>query len=132
MRVVSTGTPSSRTTVVNLRNDAPYDVYCGRPGHGQAGLLGNPYRGESLGRGDVGRREAVARFACYFKARVTTDKEYALLVESCRGRVLGCFCAPQLWRVMVIAYYLNVGKFWEGHAPGLAEAYQNSVAAQLP
>lgn len=104
----------TKTTVVNLRNDTPYDVYCGRPGHGQAGLLGNPYKAESLGGGDIGRKEAVSRFAHYFRARVKTEAAYSTLVYSSRGKVLGCFCAPQLCHAMVIAWFLNTGTFWDG------------------
>lgn len=98
------------SSVVNLKTSS-YDVYVGRPGNGQLGLLGNPYNAESLGGGNIGRKEAITRFASYFRLRVTTDKEYAALVQKGKGKRLGCFCEPQLCHGRVIAHWLNTGTF---------------------
>lgn len=98
------------TTVVNMKTD-DFDVYIGRPGKGQTGPFGNPFRAEQFGGGTAGRKTAVAKFANYFQLRMRTDKEYAAEVALLKGRRLGCFCAPLLCHGTVISHYLNYGEF---------------------
>lgn len=92
----------SKTTVVNLYKE-PYDVYIGRPGKGQDGYFGNPYRvsqGEPHG-------STLHRFRLYFMTRIETDPEFKRRIESLRGKRLGCFCKPKPCHGDVIADYLN-------------------------
>ena len=85
---------TERTKVVNIKRNEPYDVYIGRAGHGEDGYFGNPYKATTLGGGEIGRKEAIARFAHYFKARVKVDAEYREKVLALKGKRLGCFCSP--------------------------------------
>lgn len=94
------------TVVVNIKAEE-YDVYVGRAGQGQDGYFGNLYRGESLGGGMVGRKEAIRRFEHYFKIRVKQDKEYRERVLTLKGKRLGCFCAPLPCHGEVIAKWVE-------------------------
>ena len=119
----------SKTTIVNIHTGASYDVYCGRPGRGLDGPFGNPFRTNTLGGGSIGRKEAVARFAAYFKARIQTDKVYAAKVKELRGKRLGCFCdvaAGQLCHCLVYTTFLDEGRFW-AHADAYTWATTHST-----
>jgi hypothetical protein len=87
------------TRVVNLYKE-PFDVYIGRPGKGQSGEFGNPYKG-------MPKQEAIALFRKYFYKRLKDDPIFNRRVRSLKGKRLGCFCAPKNCHGDVIAEYLN-------------------------
>ena len=88
-----------KTIVVNL-NKREFDVYIGRPGKGQSGYFGNPYRGDN-------RKKSIAQFKEYFHKRLKTDPEFRDKVHELHGKVLGCFCKPKFCHGDIIADYLN-------------------------
>jgi uracil-DNA glycosylase family 4 len=75
---------------------APYDVYGGRPGP-----WGNPW---AVGR-DGSRQEVIDRFERYL---LSSPALVAALPEI-RGKVLGCWCAPQPCHCEVLAWHANFG-----------------------
>jgi hypothetical protein len=92
----------AQTRVVNLRRE-PYDVYIGRPGHGQDGYFGNPFP-VRLG---MGRGTALVKYTSWFLARIESDPEFRRRVLSLRGKVLGCFCKPAACHGDVIAEWVD-------------------------
>jgi hypothetical protein len=90
------------TKVVNLRKEH-YDVYIGRPGKGQDGYFGNPFRlAQSMNRGAT-----IEGYRDYFYARLEKDPEFKRRVLELKGKRLGCFCKPYPCHGDVIAEYLN-------------------------
>ena len=98
-----------KTTVVNLHKEK-YDVYIGRPGRGIPGPLGNPIMVNRecviCGGKHSDPGSTIPCFREYFTAMLD-DPEYKKLVESCRGKRIGCFCKPKPCHGDVIAEYLN-------------------------
>lgn len=94
------------TTVANINNGEPYDVYIGRAGHGHDGIFGNPF---PLVKDNKRTREkCINQYREYFYQRLETDVEFKQRVLELKGKVLGCFCLPQkLCHGTVIAEYLN-------------------------
>lgn len=93
------------TTVVNINHAWDFDVYVGRPGHGEPGPFGNPFR---IGRdGITSREEAIARFREWFLARVESDLTFREAVLNLRGKTLGCFCLPAACHATVIAEWID-------------------------
>lgn len=99
------------TTVVNVNRQA-YDIYVGRPGRGQKGLLGNPHPvgspcpvcpGAPIHRGG----EARELYRSYFLARVETDADFRAAALACRGLRLGCFCDPRPCHASIIAEWVD-------------------------
>lgn len=90
-----------RTTVVNIYKEK-YDVYCGRPGKGQDGYFGNPYR-------EGTREENIQRFIEYFYDRLEKDLVYKEKVMELKGKRLGCFCSPKLCHCHVMADWIDYG-----------------------
>lgn len=90
----------SKTTVVNIHRDEPYDVYVGRAGKGQDGYFGSPCVSGS-------RSTNIRAFESYFRARIARDPEYKARVLALRGQRLGCFCAPQICHAHVIAAWID-------------------------
>jgi|HubBroStandDraft_2_1064218.scaffolds.fasta_scaffold1728197_1 hypothetical protein len=91
------------TTVVNIRNEQTYDVYIGRV----FGVLGqSPFNNPFLIGADGNRAEVIEKFAEYWYA-----PEQAVLrrkaVEQLRGKILGCWCKPNLCHGDIIAGYVN-------------------------
>lgn len=91
------------TTVIHIR-DAPYDwqkdpqyVYCGRPGKGESGALGNRHSVgwcfACEGRKHT-RAEAISLFRAEAYARWEVQAEFRAQVEALRGKTLVCFCKP--------------------------------------
>ena len=77
-------------------------MYIGRPGKGQDGYLGNPWK---IGV-DGSRDEVISKFKDYFEHRIATDKEYFANVMSLKDKTLGCFCNGNC-HGNIIADYLN-------------------------
>lgn len=84
--------PGPRTVVVSLYRDA-FDVYIGRPGRGQPGEFGNPFR-PAQDTAEA-RDHCLRQFLAYFLRRLDDDPEFCRRVLALRGRRLGCFCAPR-------------------------------------
>ena len=92
-----------KTKVVNLRVDA-YDVYIGRAGKGQKGYFGNPFKLEDF---DNNRMLCILAYKRYFDARIAEDTQFRVRILKLKGKVLGCFCKPQLCHGDVIAEWLD-------------------------
>lgn len=85
------------TTVVNRRRTGAYDIDIGRPGP-----FGNPFR---IGR-DGDRNEVVEKHRVWFYQ----PQQAALrgrVRRECRGRVLGCWCAPRPCHGTTLAAYAD-------------------------
>lgn len=91
-----------KTKAVNLYKEK-FDVYVGRAGKGQDGYFGNPYKLDK----NTTREEVIKEYIAYFYYRLENDKEFKLRVLELNGKILGCFCLPQLCHASVIADYLN-------------------------
>lgn len=92
-----------RTTVVNIRTGAKFDVYCGRARGGLGGTFGNPY---VLGP-DGDRAEVIRKFRIYFHDRLKLDPTFRAAVEGLRGKILACFCKPLECHSDVIVEWLE-------------------------
>ena len=91
------------TKVVNIYKENP-DVFITRPSP-----LSNPH---PIGycqicRENHTREQAIKMFQAYFLDKLDFDLEFKLLVESVRGKSLGCCCVPLPCHGNVIAEYLN-------------------------
>lgn len=86
------------TLVVNIRKGTRCDVYIGRPGH-----FGNPY---VIGQ-DGDRDEVIRKFKDYFHGRMRIEPDFRKKVEALRGKILGCYCVPELCHGNVIAEYID-------------------------
>lgn len=91
-------------TVVNIDKGEGYDVYCGRPGRGHAGIFGNPFGRPSLSHS---RAEAIAKHKNWFHQRCSIDLPFLARVLALRGKRLGCFCAPRPCHADTIAEFVN-------------------------
>ncbi len=69
------------TSVVHCKCQ-PYDVYIGRPSQ-----WGNPF---TIGK-DGTRVEVIAKYRMW----ILTQPQLLAQVKNLRGKVLGCWCAPQ-------------------------------------
>lgn len=78
------------TVVVNLRRE-PYDVYIGRPGKGQPGPWGNPFRLESSDQ----RGATLERYRQWLQRQIAGGKISKPALAELSGKRLGCFCKPQ-------------------------------------
>lgn len=92
-----------RTTVVNIRDRQPGDVFIGRAGKGEAGTFGNPFRL----RAEETRGATIERFRDWFLKRVDEDVDFRRSVLGLQGKRLVCFCAPRDCHGDVIAAWLN-------------------------
>lgn len=90
-----------RTTVVNVRTALACDVYGGR-----GSPLGNPYQ---LGV-DGDRAEVIRLYRTHFEAMLARDPSFKAFVESCRGKAIGCHCAPLACHLDIVVEYLE--KAW--------------------
>lgn len=91
---------TTKTTVVNIHHDEPYDIYIGRAGRGQDGYFGSPCVGGS-------RSTNIRAFKAYFEARLKRDPEYKARVLALRGKRLGCHCAPMICHGDIIAAWVD-------------------------
>lgn len=85
------------TRVVHCRRE-PYGIYIGRPSP-----WGNPF---VIGR-DGDRVQVVARYDRYLDTRL----DLLAMIPWLRGRVLGCFCAPQPCHGDVLARRADAGGY---------------------
>ncbi len=91
------------TTVINIKEREPGDVYIGREGHGESGYFGNPFPKKP----GFSHADAIAAFDRYFKERVEADEEFRARVLELAGKRLACFCKPKSCHGDVIAAWVN-------------------------
>lgn len=84
------------TTVVNLHKSM-YDVYIGR-----GSIFGNPYE---IGI-DGTRAEVLTRYIKWFDFMVRDDI-FIQELNKLDGKILGCYCKPELCHGDIIAGFLN-------------------------
>jgi hypothetical protein len=77
-----------RTRVVHVKKE-PFDVYIGRAyaAHPKDSPLANPFKIGTHGS----RREVIERYREYAR----TNPAILALLDSLRGKVLGCWCSPE-------------------------------------
>ena len=100
----------SRTIVVNIKDCAKFDVYCGRAsscpegftGPGADGMFGNPYL-----LTNHSREISLELYRALFAKRLLLEQPFAEAVLALRGKVLGCWCVPLPCHAQVIADWLN-------------------------
>lgn len=109
------------TTVVNLRRE-PYDVYIGRPGKGQSGPWGNPFRLES----DAQRGATLQRYREWLDAQIAQGKISRQSLAELSGKRLGCFCKPQPCHGDILAAAAD--QAWQ-ELHGNGSAHNDSTAA---
>lgn len=85
--------PRLRKLVVHCKKE-PYDVYIGRPGP-----WGNPF---ILGT-DGDRAEVIVKFREWFMQQPNLIEQ----LPSLKGKILGCWCAPQTCHGDVLAELAN-------------------------
>lgn len=86
-----------KTRVVHFKRD-PFDVYIGRPS-----IWGNPYE---IGK-DGTRSEVIEKYREYLLGNV----ELMYLLPGMRGKILGCWCAPEACHGDVIAELADATAF---------------------
>jgi hypothetical protein len=97
--------------VVNVRSAAPFDVYVGRPHpRFRARGWGNPYRVSVTQT----RADAVGRFWDLIEQN---DELRTRIRRELRGKLLGCWCAPQLCHGHVLAWIANDMERCETRSP---------------
>lgn len=88
------------TRAVNIARGVRCDVYIGRrmpnvvPAGtpGEDGRFGNPFRAQ--GEGPFERMDAIAAFRTWLLKRICVDPNFRADVLNLKGKVLGCWCAP--------------------------------------
>ena len=70
--------------VVHFKRDR-HDVYIGR-----GGPFGNPFKINEHGD----RAAVIQKFEEYARKRIAEDPEFRIKVKALKGKVLGCWCAP--------------------------------------
>lgn len=86
------------TTLINLRKTKRCDVRIDRPS-----IFGNPFQ---IGT-DGDRVQVLQKYKEYFYKRLETDTNFREKVDGLKGKVLGCWCFPDLCHGMVIIEYLD-------------------------
>lgn len=84
----------AKKLVVHCKRE-PFDVYIGRPSK-----WGNPF---VIGK-DGGREEVLSKYRSYMKGSLGLCQQAR---EELRGKVLGCWCAPQPCHGDVLAEIAN-------------------------
>lgn len=105
-----------RTTVANIRNNEPYDVYIGR-GHGTK--WGNPF---VLGK-DGTRKEVIDKY----REWISTQKDLLNDLKELKGEKLGCWCSPKLCHGHVLAELADKIEFRTGKALWRCKDYDYEV-----
>jgi hypothetical protein len=89
-------------TVVHCKCE-PYDIYIGRgrdPRTGEPGRWGNPFSHRPSRVAGVTavatREEAIARYAEWLREQIEAERITLVELAALHGRVLGCWCAPEL------------------------------------
>lgn len=82
------------TSVVHCKREA-YDVYIGRPG-----MWANPFKIDQ----DGNREQVIAKFEAWFLQQEALVNR----VGELKGKILGCWCAPQACHGDVLARYAEM------------------------
>lgn len=88
--------------VVNIHVE-PFDVYGGRAGHGYDGWLGNPFKLKA----ESDRPRVLELYRRYFYGRIARDPEFKRRVLALKNKRVGCFCAPRLCHLDIVAEWVN-------------------------
>jgi hypothetical protein len=83
-----------RTTIVNIRDTYKYDVFIGRPSK-----WGNPFI-----EGKHGTREEVVEL---YRQYIRGNEELKNVIPELRGKILGCYCKPDLCHGDILAGFAN-------------------------
>lgn len=77
--------------------------YCGRPGKGQLGLLGNPFwmKDESQ------RNKVCDDYAIWFKTNKPSRVDALVEIAKTQDIELACFCSPKLCHTETIKQYIE-------------------------
>jgi len=86
------------TTLINLRKTKRCDVRIDR-----TSIFGNPFK---IGV-DGDRKQVLQKYKDYFYRRLETDDKFRERVDDLKGKILGCWCFPDLCHGMVIIEYLD-------------------------
>lgn len=84
--------------IINIKNKVYFDIYGGRPGP-----LGNPF---IIGK-DGTRDEVCDKYEEWFKKEINTNSQFLKAVLGCKGKVVGCYCAPERCHLQTIQRWLN-------------------------
>jgi hypothetical protein len=91
-----------RTRVIHKRSEEFYDpadlVYIGRPS-----IFGNPFK---IGR-DGDREDVCSKYDSHFAERIQTDPEFVKAVLALKGKILVCFCKPEMCHGDTIAAWVD-------------------------
>ena len=87
-----------KTVAVNLRREK-YDVYIGRPGKGQAGPWGNPFRLSHESQ----RAAVLERYRSWLNQQIAAGRVQKTNLAQLHGKRLGCFCKPKLCHGDILA-----------------------------
>lgn len=77
-----------------------YDVYCGRgkcPNTGKYSILGNPFshKENTAAKFKVSSLdESISSYETYARDRMLTDIGFKIAIESCKNKILSCWCYP--------------------------------------
>ena len=85
------------TQVVNIRKGS-YDIYIGR---GRGSIWGNPYE---IGK-DGSRTMVVLKYELHLLRELQTGKKEIEDLKELFGKVLGCFCAPDLCHGDIVSWW---------------------------
>jgi hypothetical protein len=105
----------SRTKVVHVRK-AKFDVYCGRA---FAEFPQSPYHNPFRVGPDGTREECVLKFRRYFLANPAL---VAKAKRELQGKTLGCWCAPALCHLHVIAEIIDQDELIPADSPRESQA----------
>lgn len=86
------------TTLINLRKTKRCDVRIDRHS-----IFGNPFK---VGA-DGDRKQVLQKYKDYFYHRLEIDDKFREQVDGLKGKILGCWCFPDLCHGMVIIEYLD-------------------------
>lgn len=97
------------TKVINIHSGEKYDTYIGRGGRNSDGYYGNPH---IIGFCKIcqrhhDRKDAIETFRQEFISRINREEDFKKLVESLRGKTLGCFCKPDACHGDIYVDYLE-------------------------
>jgi hypothetical protein len=87
------------TRPVNIDKDDDFDIYIGR-----RTPWGNPF---AIGHDNMSRDDVIREYRKYFQKEFVNNPEKRKLIESLRGKRLGCHCKPLACHGDIIAEFLN-------------------------
>lgn len=93
-----------KTTLVNRHNTRRFETSIGRDS-----IFGNPHR---IGYCSICKRvhdrvDCLKAYRIYFYKRLLTDEDFRVKINGLKGKVLGCWCVPDLCHGHIIIEYLE-------------------------